>query len=298
MIFLRTSQLTVLCMRFQWAMSWPLSGAMVVIHGPMAAVHDAAHRANIYLDHVVSDSTSMLEELQKLQADAAAPGADRKALLASLEQLTAKAQTNHTNTVTFMDGVKACICTLLGSAETSGALASSLQDQVRNLSDRLLKVEHQMEADRSTILLGELAYTVDQAAVKYVFCSDTAYFQTIKQLEAAHVAGELSTDEAVRWKEFVTFVNSKSWSINRLVVVTKPLRELRKRVAHGEPQEKAGVTEAMLKDWAEKKLGQRSVQHIADLVKLVSCFTVPEQPLVCVQDVRVVIPGKAEGDTA
>lgn len=266
-------------------MSWVLPEPLAVTQGPLAAEYAESAKANVYLDRVVTHSEAVLNELRALQATAAAPGADSSAVLGRLKQLTDDEEQRHTKTIGLVGGVRACLSSF-SSLNITSTEPGSLRAEVHSLSNRVQMLERQLSGDRRTILLGQVAGTIDEAAVAYVFGTTKGYYQTLKQLKNAHESGALGVDESTLWQEFCSFLVGKGWTINLLIANTQPLRKMRMEVAHGSTGEKGKVTAEELKIWAAEKLGPSSVGRVGELVELVSAFTKPGQPLVCVDNVR------------
>jgi len=178
----------------------------------------------------------------------------------------------------------------LSSLDMTRSELRALKAEVRNLDSRLQLLESQLESqlsrDRRSILLGQLAGTIDEAAGAYVYGDSNGYFRTLGQLKNAYESGVLKEAESERWQEFCSYLMGMGWAMGRLINETKPLRKLCMGVAHASASEKAQVTAGDLLEWAAEKFGPLSVTHVAELVEVVSAFTKPGQPLVCVDDVR------------
>ena len=94
---------------------------------------------------------------------------------------------------------------------------SSLATDVRNMNNRLLALEAERIKVRSSIMLGQLAYAIDDAATLYVFGSGQGH-PTVRDIEkdAEAEASDLTDEEQQRWTEFKLFLHRKHWDVDRL----------------------------------------------------------------------------------
>lgn len=270
---------------------WSLPGTLVEVRGHLAPEHTQADAASNFLDKIASNSGSILDAVKILEAKAMSPGADLPAVLAQLSQLvtTIEGQGKHDVDIS---GVRACVAALLDSISTAGADVAQLKAQLREqvvrvsaLEQRLASLEAEVKADRSKVLLGQLAYTLDEAAVTFVFGAPKGFFNTIKQLDNASKSGALQPAEDRRWRTFQGWMEQQGWTVGRAIQLTQPLRKLRLEPAHGTAEEKAAVSADQLRQWAEAHLGPSSMSPVNDLLQLVAMFTKPGQPLVCVGNI-------------
>ena len=131
-----------------------------------------------------------------------------------------------------------------------------LATDVRNMNNRLLALEAERIKVRSSIMLGQLAYAIDDAATLYVFGSGQGH-PTVRDIEKDAEAGDLTDEVQERWTEFKSFLHRKNWDVGRFKRYTKPLRIVWTDTAHGTPEEQASMTSENLQQWATAKLGQR-----------------------------------------
>lgn len=226
---------------------------------------DAAARVQRIIGILGSDSPDLAEVVQEMGK-----------LLGAVQQQKSLAHTSFNDVSSLLDA-------LLESVINLTADRVDLRCQVQQLQVRLATVEGQLAAEQHKILLGQLAYIIDQGAASFVY-GPGYYYTSFRDLEVDMRQGSGTPEELERWRELCAFFFSKGGLIPRDVTrLTSIVRQLRFETAHGSEAAKASTKLEQLHDWAKQLLEPQPMCAFQKLVDLATCFSSQEQPLVPAQ---------------
>ncbi|PNW82800.1 hypothetical protein CHLRE_06g294776v5 [Chlamydomonas reinhardtii] len=136
------------------------------------------------------------------------------------------------------------------------------------------------EADRRSVLLGQLAYTVDAIATSYVFGAGS------RPINLSYIQDAAEDDAAVaeRWQQVATFAEQQGVSITRLIQRSSALRSRFLSVAHGSPDELDSTTPDQLREWGTASYASAT----ETLLRFLEPLTLDGKPLRPRQDVATI----------
>ena len=137
-----------------------------------------------------------------------------------------------------------------------------------------------MESSRRKVLLGQVAYRLDEVAREFVFRGTPQIaLLSIGEIRKKDERNELLPEQATRWATFKRFLDAKQWKLSDVVAVAKPLRAGRFVDAHGSEEEREKVTQSQLEEWASRLLAPAQVDGVKAFISLVAEFAEAGQVL-------------------
>ena len=156
---------------------------------------------------------------------------------------------------------------------SSGGQIEKLSALVKSLQQQISKIEAAEQARKQRVLLGQVAYRLDELARDFVFRGmPQIALYSIGEIRKRAERRELSSEQAARWDSFKSFLTAKQWSVSDIVAVAKPLRAGRFVDAHGSEDERDKVTQPQLEEWASCHLEPAQVEGVQAFIRLVAEF--------------------------
>ena len=151
---------------------------------------------------------------------------------------------------------------------------ATAQTRIESKVDALTKeVASLMEISRRKVLLGQVAYRLDEVAREFVFRGTPQIaLLSIGEIRKKDERNELLPEQATRWATFKRFLDAKQWKLSDVVAVAKPLRAGRFVDAH---EEREKVTQSQLEEWASRLLAPAQVDGVKAFISLVAEFEEP-----------------------
>lgn len=165
----------------------------------------------------------------------------------------------------------------------------NLESNMQTMQGILDNMEQELSKSRNKILLGQVAYVIDQVATFYVFGKDCRNIHSISNIRTAARDGDLTVEQVEKWEKFCAFIKRRKWKLYELISSTSTLRKLRFATAHGSIDETKNVTVNDLEKWANELLESSQVSNFTQLLKLSTLFTKSDQPLVHRDDIDNII---------
>ena len=156
------------------------------------------------------------------------------------------------------------------------------------LTTRVDRLEQAAECRQGRVLVGEAAYSMDQAAFLYVFRGERRRKISIAEIRMAAFVGELSDAPLKRWGEFSKFLAGKGWAVSDVCSISSSVKELRREDAHASDEDKAKVSLQQLERWVEAHADKSDVDDFTQFVQLAACFGQANKPLLLGKVVELV----------
>lgn len=259
-----------------------VSGAQVVKQGHAAHGEQAEEDARNVEDTIKKASTLLSSLLDKAKDDVHVSD-----LLQQLETLLSQLDGLISSKV--LASLRGSIAALLRVIKQQATDIAKLQSNGEKLQSEVEKLNKELESfksDRSKVMLGQLAYTLDKVAREYVF-GPGCTFMTFADLVKLYKANTLSLEQNARFEKFSAFMRDKGYEMKAVSALLGPLREVRYEPAHGRPAELSSVTKVQLQDWGQEcGLPQNLLQKVLGLLEP---FTEPNKPLVLLPNASQVV---------
>jgi hypothetical protein len=165
--------------------------------------------------------------------------------------------------------IKQTLVELVAEQQGRTSEVQTLRADVERLKKGMEKLESQTAAQRQRILLGQVAYTLDAAAVQFVFEGKAKRKGlTFNELRAASQYQEFNARQASRWEAFKSFLQKNGWAPLDIVNITSYFRLLRGGDAHGTPVEQQAVSQPELMEWVDKHMDADVADTAKEFIKL------------------------------
>jgi hypothetical protein len=240
---------------------------MVVTEGPSARNAAALNALQAILDSASTLSTLSMSEAASSTADL-------------LETLACSIKEHGDLVSSHVPLIRNTLQTLAVDHSHRGRHIDQLAAQVKSLQQKLSKLEEAEQDRRQRVLLGQVAYRLDEVAREFVFRGTRQIaLLSIGEIRKKDERNELLPEQATRWATFKRFLDAKQWNLSDIVAVAKPLRSGRFVDAHGSEEEREKVTQSQLEEWASRLLEPAQVDGVKAFISLVAEFAEAGQVL-------------------
>lgn len=167
------------------------------------------------------------------------------------------------------------VARLYNRLQEAEAAVAQLQKQMEQLQQEKEQLQQEKEEMKQRVLLGEVAYVVDDAVSTFVYGTSgncVTIFDVFQDID-------LADDQRQRRDAFKRFLSRHKFKPAEAKLWPNVVREVRKQVAHGTPGDKASVTTEMLEAWGSSLVGQDKQSSLQKLIELASLFSRPKLPL-------------------
>ena len=146
----------------------------------------------------------------------------------------------------------------------------TLRADVEQLQKGMEKLKSQTAAQRQRNLLGQVADTLDAAAVQFVFegKEERKLGLTFDELYAANHFQELNARQASRWDAFNSLLQKNGWAPIDIVSITSNFRRMRGSDAHGTSVEQQAVSQPELMELVDKHMDADVADPAKEFIKL------------------------------
>lgn len=253
--------------------------------GPMAASEQQAKVAKAALKAVDDSLAKLLCSIETVVNSA--KESDIHNVIQALKDLLDSSQTCRQVSAANLGVVEQTINMLLKQLEEVHRDNRALQGRVKTLETELdtvkrelQSVKQELQSQRHKILLGQLAYVVDNGVSQYVYGAGYDLYSSLADTRT-DVTTSMVEAEQTRWAEVCNYLGRNGYKVRDSIGLTGLVRSLRFEVAHGTQEEIAAVTLEDLKRWGKEELVSVREENLDKLLQLAQLFSTSENPLVC-----------------
>lgn len=245
-----------------------------------------AQHAYAALAETASSSDELLAQILSLES-VLESGEDEATVVATvvtrLREVVAAArshrellQLNNCNVTSAISSLLGRLMTFTTQNSQLRALRAELEQEIRTLKSEVAELKVEMSTLRHTVLLGQLAYVIDDAVAEYVMGPNRKRNLTIKEVQKS----SKNADQQRRWEEIVQYIGLNNHDLGDVFRSTKILRDGRGQAAHGSDAEQRNATGDQLRQWATTILAPRFMPEFEEVMEVVRLFADPDHPLV------------------